>query len=82
MAIAHQPAMTADPLQARPRSAQPGSTRPAPVHSPHEVVLVEEPPRAWTLAKIAGLVAVTAATTALVAAVIAGGMLFTMMTLG
>jgi hypothetical protein len=82
VAIAHQPATTADPFSARPRPEQPASTRPAPVHSAHRVMLVEEPPRVWTFAKIVGLVAVTAATTALVAAVVAGSLLFAMMTMG
>ena len=61
MAIAHQPAMTADAVSTRP--AAPALD---PRARPHELVLVEEPPRAWTVAKIVGLVAVTAVSTALV----------------
>ena len=85
MAIAHQPAMTTESVRARPapanppspdRSAQPRGSRAA-----HGFVLVDEPNRAWTLVKIAGLVALTALSAALATAIIAGGVLFAVLNL-
>lgn len=66
MAIDPQPAMTPLLFQARPPAARP----------PHRVVQVEEPPRALTLAKIVGLVALTTAGVALTIAVVAGAAVF------
>jgi hypothetical protein len=65
MTIAHQSAMTDRRVRARPPT----------VRSAHELVCVEPRP-ARTLAKIAGLVAVAAVGVALVAATVAGGVLF------
>jgi hypothetical protein len=80
VAIAHQPATTAQPVSTRPavttpeaanaRRARPGG------RSPHELVLVEEPLRTWTLFKIAALLAITALTAAMAAAILFGGALF------
>jgi hypothetical protein len=87
VAIAYQPAMTAEPVTTRPISMQPEPTRvhsvqPARPTSPHTLVLVEEPLRAWTVAKIAGLVAITALSAALAAAIVVGGALFAVLTIG
>ena len=67
MAIAHQTAMTAEAISTRP------PPMPRPARSAHALVLVEEPPRVWTVAKIGGLVAITAVSVALCAAIVAGG---------
>jgi len=71
--IAHQPAVTA-PTD----STRPGPT-PSPVRRPHGLVPVEESPRGWTLAKIAALIAITALSVMLCAAVVVGGALLTIM---
>ena len=81
MAIAHQPATTAGPVSTRPPVATPdatraGGTQPAPVRSAHALVLVEEPVRAWTVVKIAALLAITALSAAMVAAIVFGAALF------
>lgn len=81
MVIAHQPATTAGPVSTRPAATTPDATRaggtpPASVRSPHELVLVEEPLRAWTVVKIAALLAITALTAAMAAAMLFGGALF------
>jgi hypothetical protein len=73
--IARQPAMTTEGV----------STRPPPPRlatSPHELVFVEEPTRAWTLVKITGLIAITAVSVALCAAILAGGALFAILNFG
>jgi len=62
VAIAPQPAMTTRPASARPV---------APSASPHDLVHVVEPPRAWTLTKIAVLLAFTAAGIAVTVAIFA-----------
>ena len=72
MSIAYQPATTADPFPARPR----------PARSPHELVLVEDAPRAVTMAKVAGLLAVTAFGAAIVTAIVAGIALFALVNIG
>jgi hypothetical protein len=72
MAIAYQPAMTPDPIRAR-------SVLP---RSPHGLVPVNLPPRAWTFARLAGLLAATAVCVALVSAVVAGAALFTLFNFG
>jgi hypothetical protein len=74
MAIAHQPAMTTEAVSTRPPPL------PNPTRSAHELKLVEEPPRALTLAKIVGLVGITAVSVALCAAIVAGGALFAILT--
>ena len=58
-------------------SSEPGLPR-----SPHALVLVDGPSRAWTILKITGLVAVTALSTALATAIILGGALFAVLTIG
>ena len=75
MAIAHQPAMTTEAVPTRP-PAPAGFAR-----SGHELVLVDEPVRAWTLAKIVGLVAITAISAAVAVAIVAGGALFAILTI-
>ena len=72
MAINPQPATT--PL---PFSARPPATRP-----PHRVVLVERPARAWTLAKLAGLVTVATLGVALTAAVVVGAAALAILNIG
>ena len=72
MAINPQPATT--PLLF---SARPPATRP-----PHRVVLVERTSRAWTLAKLAGLVTVTTLGVALTAAVVFGAAVFAILNIG
>ena len=74
MAIAHQSAMTAEAVSTRP------PRRPDPRARPR-AQLVEEPPRIWTLAKIGGLIAITAVSVALCAAILAGGALFAILNL-
>jgi hypothetical protein len=56
--------------------------RPPAVDSPHELVRVDHAAPAWTLAKITGLVVLSACGTALVVAVVAGGALFTLLNFG
>ena len=75
MAIAHQSAMTAEAVSTRPPST------PRPAHSAHALALVEEPSRTWTIAKIGGLVAITAVSVALCAAIVVGGALFALLNL-
>jgi len=86
VAIAHQPAMTAEPVATRPVPVSPDGTvvpsqRPAGSRSVHGLVPVEEPSRAWTVAKIAGLVALTALSAALATAIVVGGALFAVLNL-
>ncbi len=73
MVIAHQPAVTVqtDPTRLAPT--------PEPVRRPHGRVPVEELARGWTLAKLAALIAITALSVTLCAAVMAGGALLTIM---
>jgi hypothetical protein len=70
--IAYQPA-TADTAP---------SARPPLPRSPHELVLIEEAPRALTLAKIAGLLAITTFGAALSTAIVAGTALFALSNIG
>ncbi len=70
--IAYQPA-TAAPAN---------STRPRPACSPHELVLVEDPPRAFTFAKIAGLLALTVFGAAVATAIVASTALFALLNIG
>ena len=72
MNIAYQPATTTGRLRRGPR----------PSRSPHELVLVEEPSRAVTFAKIAGLLAVTAFCAALATAIVAGTAFFALLNFG
>ena len=72
MAINPQPATT--PL---PFSARPPATRP-----PHRVVVVERPSRAWTFAKLAGLMTITSLGVALTTAVVVGAAVFAILNLG
>ena len=66
MAIAYQPATTPEPLPARPAVRR----------SPHERVPVDLPPRAFTAARILGLLAATALCVAVATAIVAGTALF------
>jgi hypothetical protein len=66
VAIAYQPAMTADPIPARP-------LRP---RRPHRLVAVTHPRRAWTVTRLVVLVAATAAAVALTIAIVAGTAMF------
>jgi hypothetical protein len=75
VAIAHQSAMTAEAVSTRPQPM------PRPAHSAHALTLVEEPSRVWTVAKIGGLIAITAVSVALCAAILAGGALFAILNL-
>jgi len=52
------------------------------VSSPHELVPVEPPKRAWTLAKIAGLLAVTGVGVTLLLAIVVGAALFALLNFG
>jgi hypothetical protein len=70
--IAPQPAMTPDPVSARPALPR----------SPHAQVPVDLPHRGWTAAHIVGLVAGTALCTALATAVVAGCVLFALLNFG
>jgi hypothetical protein len=72
VAIAPQPAMTAESVTARPPMRR----------SPHELVPAGQPPRAWTVVKISCLVAVTALCIAFALAMITGAAFFTMLNLG
>ena len=69
--IAHQPATTAEVRPARP----------LPARSAHELVLIEDAPRAWTFAKIAALLTVTVLGVAVVTAIVAGTALFALLNL-
>jgi hypothetical protein len=55
------------------------ATRPRFARSPHELVAAETRPRAWTVVKILGLVALTAVGAALATALVAGIALFTLL---
>jgi hypothetical protein len=57
----------------------PASARPSRPRSSHRLVGVDPPSRAWTAARIIGLVAATALGTALAIAVVAGAALFALM---
>jgi hypothetical protein len=70
--IAYQPATTTEA----------GSARPSPALSAHGLVLIEEPPRVYTVAKIAGLLAITALGTAVLTAIVAGTALFALLNFG
>ena len=72
MAISPQPATAPLPFRTRPPSTRP----------PHRVVLVEGPSRAWTLAKLAGLLTVTTLGVALTTAVIVGAAVFAVLNIG
>lgn len=72
MTIAQQPAMTEAPVRRGPRL----------VNSPHELVSVEPSKPALTLAKIAGLVAITAIGVTLLLAIVVGGALFALLNFG
>ena len=79
MAIAHQPATTAAPVLTRPpvtTRKRPPLERATARASAHELVLVEEPLRTWTVFKIAALLAITALTAAMATAILFGGALF------
>ena len=69
MAIAPQPAMTTRSAPTRPRRAR----------SPQGYVLAEHPPLGWTVAKLVGLLALTAAGVAVAAAIVAGIALFALL---
>ena len=69
MAIAQQPAMTTEAITTRPQFPR----------SPHELVATDATPRAWTVAKILGLVALTAIGAALATAIVAGVALFALL---
>ena len=71
MAIAPQSAMSEERVRPRPPI----------VRSPHELVPVDSPPRARTLAKIIGLVAIAALGTAFVVAIVVGSALFLLFSL-
>jgi branched-subunit amino acid transport protein len=73
--IAHQSATTPTAVRRAPAAV-------ATVISPHELVRTEETRPAWTLAKIAGLLAVAALGTALILAIVVGGALFALLNLG
>jgi hypothetical protein len=70
--IAQQPAMTETPVRRGPLL----------VNSPHELVAVEPSKPAWTLAKLAGLVAITAIGVTLLLAIVVGGVLFALLNFG
>jgi hypothetical protein len=72
MAIAHQPAMTTDPV----------STRPALPPRPREHALVALPPRLLTAVRLVALLAATAVCVAVVTAVVAGTALFAILNFG
>ena len=71
MVIDPQPAMTPLLFQARPPVARP----------PHRVVQIERPKHALTLAKIAGLVALTSLGVVLTVTVVAGVALFAILSI-
>ena len=72
MNIAYQPATSDDAHPTRAQFAR----------SPHELVLTEAPTRAYTFAKIAGLLAITALGAALATAIVAGTALFALLNIG
>jgi hypothetical protein len=78
VAIAHQPATTAAPIPARP------APRPRPLEAGRvgRLAPVNPSTRTWTVAKVAGLLAVTALAIAFVTALVAGAVLFSLMNLG
>jgi hypothetical protein len=67
--IAHQSAMTDTGVRARPPAAG----------TPHELAPGGSARRAWTVAKIAGLVAVAVLGLTLAVGIVVGGALFTIM---
>jgi hypothetical protein len=69
---AHQPGLPSEGASTRPTPALP--------RAPHRVVVVDEPRRARTLAKIAGLIAITALSVPLCAAIVVGGTFVAIMT--
>lgn len=69
MAIAYQPAMTPDPVSARPALRR----------SPHELLPVDLQPRPWTALRLAGLLVATALCVALAAAFVTGTALFALL---
>ena len=69
VAIAHQPVMAPTPV----------STRRSLPRIPHGRSMVDLPPRAWTAARIVGLVAATALCAALAIALVGGTALFALM---
>jgi len=71
VAIAPQSAMSEERVRPRPPI----------VRSPHQLVPVDRPSPARTLAKIAGLVAVAALGTAFAVAIVAGAALFLLLSL-
>jgi hypothetical protein len=71
--MAHPPGL---PSAATPRRQTTGLPLVA-----HKVVVVDEPRRARTLAKIAGLIAVTAVSVPLCAAIVVGGTILAFVTL-
>lgn len=72
MNIAYQPATTTTVPSARPQLTR----------SPHELVLIETVPRASTLAKIVGLLAITALGSAIATAIVTGTALFALSNIG
>jgi len=72
VAINPQPATTPLPFPTRPPATRP----------PHRVALVERPSRAWTLAKLAGLVTVTTLGVALTTAFFVGAAVFAVLNIG
>jgi hypothetical protein len=72
VAIAHQPVMAPAPV----------STRRSRPRTSHRLVAVDLRSRAWTAARIVGLVAATAFAVALATAVVAGTALFALLNLG
>jgi hypothetical protein len=66
VAIAYQPAMTADPISARPALPR----------GPHRLVAVTRPRRGWTATRLAVLVAATAVGVALTIAIVVGAGMF------
>jgi hypothetical protein len=70
--IAQQSAMSNQGVRARPPA----------VSSEHELIPVEDPTPAWTIAKIAGLVALAALGMTLAVAIVVGGALFALMSFG
>ncbi len=75
MVFAREPAVTAEGVSTRPRPT------PTPADGSHQFVRVDEPRRAGTLAKIAGLIVISALSVPLCAAILAGGAALAIMTL-
>lgn len=71
MAIAYQPAMTPDPVSARPERRR----------GPHELIAVDLPPKSWTALRLGALLAATAICVALATAIVAGTALFAVLNL-